>query len=76
MTRKRFSKLQMAVLIYVVNKSNSPDLKCINKFLYKSDYGTGRGTHDWLRTTKLYSYQNAYEFLVETTHKKMLKEGK
>lgn len=76
MTRKRFSKLQKAVMIYVVNKSNDPVLKSINKVLYKADYGTGRGTHDWLRTTKLYSYQNAYEFLVENVHKKMLKEVK
>lgn len=85
MTRKRFSKIQKAVMIYVVNKEGNEygTLKRLNKFLYKADYGTGKLSRtddwlrndDWLRATKLYSYQAVYELLLENVHKEMLKEG-
>lgn len=78
MTRKRYLKIEKAVFIWLVNKSNDPVMKSLNKVIYRMDFhGVGHGgSLDWLRTTKLYSYQAAYEFLLEDAYKKMLKEGK
>lgn len=72
MTRKRYEKIEKAVFTWVVNKITDPDTKKrMNKVIYKAHHSS-----DWLRTTKLYSYQAAYELLLENAYKRMLKEGK
>lgn len=71
MTRKRYEKIQKAVFIWLVNKSNDPVMKSLNKVIYRGHFSK----NEWLCTTKLYSYQAAYEFLLENAYKKMLKEG-
>lgn len=69
MTRKRFSRIERACLIRLINQSDKKAMKAANKTVYRAEFPI----NDGLRRLGVTSYQQMYDETISHMHRRMIR---